>query len=168
MVSSTSSRGWSRGAITRASALPVFGLMKPAIRQALSGWASHCSRKPTTSGDLTAGGGGCEDPRITFVEPLPALRDDLHGAFAHRPTDRPGGIGGFVSLEASGAGDLRTVSRQSISSTWTTKDASLFPVAIPNHAGKMQLALLHRPLFPETRPEETACKAESAGSGPRS
>jgi len=39
------------------------------------------------------------------------------------------------------------------------KDASVFPVAIPNHAGKMQLALLHRPLFPGTRPEETACQA---------
>jgi hypothetical protein len=40
------------------------------------------------------------------------------------------------------------------------KDASLFPVAIPNHAGKMQLGLLHRPLFPGTRPEETACQGE--------
>jgi predicted GH43/DUF377 family glycosyl hydrolase len=37
------------------------------------------------------------------------------------------------------------------------KDASLFPVAIPTHDGKKQLALLHRPLFPGTRPEETAC-----------
>jgi predicted GH43/DUF377 family glycosyl hydrolase len=36
------------------------------------------------------------------------------------------------------------------------KDASLFPAAIANHAGKMQMALLHRPLFPGTRPEETA------------
>ena len=41
------------------------------------------------------------------------------------------------------------------------KDASLFPVAIPNHAGKMQMAMLHRPLFPGTRPEETACQAAS-------
>jgi predicted GH43/DUF377 family glycosyl hydrolase len=41
------------------------------------------------------------------------------------------------------------------------KDASIFPVAIPNHAGKMQLALLHRPLFPGTRPEETALQGES-------
>jgi predicted GH43/DUF377 family glycosyl hydrolase len=32
------------------------------------------------------------------------------------------------------------------------KDASLFPIAIPNHAGKMQMAILHRPLFPGTRP----------------
>jgi predicted GH43/DUF377 family glycosyl hydrolase len=40
------------------------------------------------------------------------------------------------------------------------KDASLFPVAVPNHAGKMQMGMLHRPLFPDTRPEETACKAD--------
>jgi predicted GH43/DUF377 family glycosyl hydrolase len=38
------------------------------------------------------------------------------------------------------------------------KDASLFPVAIPNHAGKLQLGLLHRPLFRGTLPEETDCK----------
>jgi predicted GH43/DUF377 family glycosyl hydrolase len=36
------------------------------------------------------------------------------------------------------------------------KDASLFPVEIPNHCGKMQMGLLHRPLFTGTRPEETA------------
>jgi len=36
------------------------------------------------------------------------------------------------------------------------KDASLFPVAIPNPSGHPELAILHRPLFPGTRPEETA------------
>jgi predicted GH43/DUF377 family glycosyl hydrolase len=36
------------------------------------------------------------------------------------------------------------------------KDASLFPVAIPNPSGKPELAILHRPLFPGTRPKETA------------
>jgi predicted GH43/DUF377 family glycosyl hydrolase len=41
------------------------------------------------------------------------------------------------------------------------KDASIFPVAIPNHRGKLQLALLHRPLFPGTRPEETARQPKS-------
>jgi len=40
-------------------------------------------------------------------------------------------------------------------------DASIFPVAVPNHAGKLQLALLHRPLFPGTLPEETVCEGES-------
>jgi predicted GH43/DUF377 family glycosyl hydrolase len=37
------------------------------------------------------------------------------------------------------------------------KDSSLFPVAIPNPSGHPEMALLHRPLFPGTRPEETAC-----------
>lgn len=36
------------------------------------------------------------------------------------------------------------------------KDASLFPVAIPNSCGQLELGMLHRPLFPGTRPEETA------------
>jgi predicted GH43/DUF377 family glycosyl hydrolase len=36
------------------------------------------------------------------------------------------------------------------------KDASLFPVAIPNSSGKLELGMLHRPLFPGTRPEEIA------------
>src|SRR6266851_3707459 len=35
------------------------------------------------------------------------------------------------------------------------KDASLFPGAIPNPSGHPELAILHRPLFPGTRPEET-------------
>ena len=41
------------------------------------------------------------------------------------------------------------------------KDASLFPVAIPNSSGKLELGMLHRPLFPGTRPEETACHPTS-------
>jgi predicted GH43/DUF377 family glycosyl hydrolase len=36
------------------------------------------------------------------------------------------------------------------------KDSSLFPVAVPNPSGQPEMAMLHRPLFPGTRPEETA------------
>src|ERR1035437_5395004 len=36
------------------------------------------------------------------------------------------------------------------------KDASVFPVAIPDPSGRPSLALLHRPLFPGTPPDETA------------
>ncbi len=113
--------------------------------------------EPEADYELTAhGGGGCEDPRITFLEPLQryvmtyaalssvgpriafAISEDLlHwerlGLALFAPYD---GID-FVHVN--------------------NKDASLFPVAVPNHCGKMQLALLHRPLFPGTRPEETAC-----------
>jgi predicted GH43/DUF377 family glycosyl hydrolase len=102
------------------------------------------------------GGGGCEDPRITFIEPLKcyvmtyaalssigpriafALSTDLlHWQRLGLATFAPYHGIDFVHVD--------------------NKDASLFPVAIPNHCGKMQMALLHRPLFAGTRPEETAC-----------
>jgi len=101
------------------------------------------------------GGGGCEDPRITYVEPLQryvmtytalsligpriafAISEDL---FSWRRL----GLARFASYRGI---DFVHVDN---------KDGSLFPVALPNHCGKMQLALLHRPLFPGTRPEEIA------------
>ena len=55
------------------------------------------------------GGGGCEDPRIYVCRTPQALRDDLHGAFARRPSDCPGPFGGPVPLAAFGAGDLPPV-----------------------------------------------------------
>ena len=109
---------------------------------------------------LPDGGGGCEDPRITFVAPLRryvmtyaalsqqgprialAMSEDLfHWKRLGLATFAPFEGIDFVHVD--------------------NKDASVFPIAIPNHAGKMQLALLHRPLFPGTRPEETADQSES-------
>jgi predicted GH43/DUF377 family glycosyl hydrolase len=106
------------------------------------------------------GSGGCEDARVTFVEPLQhyvmtytalspsgprialAMSEDLfHWERIGLATFEPFQGIDFVHVD--------------------NKDAGIFPVAIPNHAGKMQLALLHRPLFPGTRPEETACQGES-------
>jgi predicted GH43/DUF377 family glycosyl hydrolase len=106
------------------------------------------------------GSGGCEDPRITFVKPLRhyvmtytalspsgprialAMSEDLfHWERIGLATFAPYHGIDFVHVD--------------------DKDASIFPVAIPNHAGKMQLAMLHRPLFSGTRPEETARKDAS-------
>ncbi|MFZ0499291.1 MAG: hypothetical protein WAM21_18335 [Steroidobacteraceae bacterium] len=114
------------------------------------------SLEPETDYELRSdGGGGCEDPRITFVEPLQrylmtyaalssmgpriafAISADLfHWTRLGLATFAPYHGIDFVHVD--------------------NKDASLFPVAIANHAGKMQMALLHRPLFPGTRPEEIA------------
>jgi predicted GH43/DUF377 family glycosyl hydrolase len=102
------------------------------------------------------GGGGCEDPRITFVEPLQryvmvyAALSSIGPRIALAISEylfhwKRLGLATFVPYEGV---DFVHVDN---------KDASLFPVAIPNHAGKMEMALLHRPLFPGTRPEETAC-----------
>jgi predicted GH43/DUF377 family glycosyl hydrolase len=106
------------------------------------------------------GGGGCEDPRITYVQPLQRYVM-TYAAY--------GTTGPRIALAISE--DLFHWERLGLATFAAyrgidfvhvdDKDASLFPVAIPNHAGKMQLGLLHRPLFPGTRPEETACQEAS-------
>ena len=107
------------------------------------------------------GSGGCEDPRITFVEPLRryvmtytaysrvgpriamAISDDLFqwerlGLVTFLPHE---------GLEFDGVDN---------------KDASVFPVAVPGPSGQMSMAIMHRPLFPGTRPEEIACHHASS------
>ncbi len=106
------------------------------------------------------GSGGCEDPRITFGEDIKryvmtytafspqgprialALSEDLfHWQRLGLATFRP-----YQGIEFDGVDN---------------KDASIFPVAIPDPAGQPAMAMLHRPLFPGTRPEETACHRKS-------
>jgi predicted GH43/DUF377 family glycosyl hydrolase len=106
------------------------------------------------------GSGGCEDPRITFVEPLRRYVMTYTALST---------LGPRIALAASE--DLFHWRRMGLATFAPyrsidfvhvdDKDASVFPVAIPNHAGKMQLAILHRPLFPGTRPDETACQTPS-------
>ena len=101
------------------------------------------------------GSGGCEDPRITFVERFQRF---VMTYTAHSPA------GPRIAVAASE--DLFHWERLGLATFASyrgihfanvdDKDASLFPVAIPNHAGKKELAMLHRPLFAGTRPEETA------------
>ncbi len=105
------------------------------------------------------GSGGCEDPRITFME---RFQRYLMTYTAHSP------VGPRIAMAVSE--DLFHWKRLGLATfepfrsidfvNVDNKDASLFPVAIPNHAGKMQMAIIHRPLFPGTRPEETACEAK--------
>ena len=102
------------------------------------------------------GGGGCEDPRVTFVEPLQRYLMTYTAFSPHGPRIALAisedlfhwqrlGLATFGRYHGTEIGDV------------DDKDASVFPVAIPNPFGQPELAMLHRPLFPGTRPEETAC-----------
>lgn len=103
-------------------------------------------------------GGGCEDPRITFVEPL---RRYVMAYTALSP------IGPRIALAISE--DLLRWRRLGLATFEPydgiafegvdNKDASVFPVPIADPAGQLSMAILQRPLFPGTRPEETACRA---------
>jgi predicted GH43/DUF377 family glycosyl hydrolase len=115
--------------------------------------------EPETDYELRPGGGGCEDPRVTFMEPFGRY---VMTYTAYSP------VGPRIALAESE--DLLRWTRLGLATFAPyrgidfvhvdNKDASLFPVAIPNHAGKLQLAVIHRPLFPGTRPEETARQAK--------
>ena len=101
------------------------------------------------------GSGGCEDPRITYVEPLQRYMMTYTALSPQGPR---------IALAVSR--DLFRWQRLGLATfapyhgiefgNVDDKDASLFPVAIPNPSGQPELAILHRPLFPGTRPEETA------------
>ncbi len=101
------------------------------------------------------GRGGCEDPRITLVQPLghyvmtytaltpkgPRIAMAVsHDLFEWRRL-------GLATFSPHDGIEFEGVDN---------KDASIFPVAIPNPSGHPELAMLHRPLFPGSRPEETA------------
>ncbi|MEO6068548.1 MAG: glycosidase [Gemmatimonadales bacterium] len=115
--------------------------------------------EPETDYERRPDGGGCEDPRVTFVEPL---RRYVMTYTALSP------LGPRIALAISD--DLFHWERLGLATFASyrgidfvnvdNKDSSIFPQAIPNHNGKMQLAILHRPLFRGTRPEETACHPE--------
>jgi predicted GH43/DUF377 family glycosyl hydrolase len=100
------------------------------------------------------GEGGCEDPRVTYVRPLERYVMTYTAFSAAGPR---------IALAMSK--DLLTWDRLGLASFHSyegiefsgidNKDACLFPVAIPNPSNVLELATLHRPLFPGTLPEET-------------
>ena len=106
------------------------------------------------------GGGGCEDPRITFVEPLQRYIMTYAAFSASGPRIALASSEDLLHWERLGLATFAPYDGIDFVHV-DNKDASIFPVAVPNHCGKMQMAMLHRPLFPGTRPEETACQSAS-------
>jgi predicted GH43/DUF377 family glycosyl hydrolase len=106
------------------------------------------------------GSGGCEDPRITFVEPLQRYVMTYTAFSARGPRIARAISQDLFHWERMGLSTFAPYHGID-SSDVDDKDACVFPVGIPNPSGEAELAVLHRPLFPGTRPEETACGAAS-------
>jgi predicted GH43/DUF377 family glycosyl hydrolase len=109
--------------------------------------------EPEADYELSENGGGCEDARISFVDALQhyvmtytalshegpriaiAISDDLfHWRRLGLATFQP-----YKGIAFAGVDN---------------KDASVFPTLVPDPDGQPAVALIHRPLFPGTRPEE--------------
>jgi beta-1,2-mannobiose phosphorylase / 1,2-beta-oligomannan phosphorylase len=117
--------------------------------------------EPEADYELTETGGGCEDPRITFLEPL------RHYVMTYTAWSRHG-----PRIAVAISDDLFTWRRMGLARFHPyhhiafdgvdDKDASVFPTLVPDPSGKPAIALIHRPLFPGTRPEEKARNAAGA------
>jgi predicted GH43/DUF377 family glycosyl hydrolase len=106
------------------------------------------------------GRGGCEDPRITFVEPLKRYVMTYTAFSPQGPRIALAQSRDLFHWERLGLATFGVYHGVQIGHV-DDKDASLFPIAIPNPSGHLELGMLHRPLFPGTRPEETACHPAS-------
>ena len=106
------------------------------------------------------GSGGCEDPRITFVEALQRYMMTYTALSSRGPRIALAASKDLFHWQRLGLATFAPRHRIEFSDV-DDKDASLFPVAIPNPSGKPELAILHRPLFPGTRPRETARRPAS-------
>ena len=100
------------------------------------------------------GGGGCEDPRITFVK---SVGHYIMTYTAYGPE------GPRIAMARSK--DLFTWERLGLVcytlykpldfNNVDDKDASFFPTDLPSPHNHTSIAMLHRPLFPESIPEQT-------------
>jgi predicted GH43/DUF377 family glycosyl hydrolase len=116
--------------------------------------------EPEADYELSENGGGCEDPRVAYVEPL------QHYVMTYTALSRRGPR---IALAISD--DLVLWRRIGLATFHPCngitfddvddKDASVFPVLIPDPFGLPAVALVHRPLFPGTRPEEKVLRSAS-------
>jgi predicted GH43/DUF377 family glycosyl hydrolase len=106
------------------------------------------------------GSGGCEDARVTFVEPLKRYLMTYTALSPRGPRIAMALSKDLFHWKRLGLATFQLFDGIDFVNV-DNKDSVLFPVAIPNHNGKMQMAILHRPLFQGTRPEETIFQAKS-------
>jgi predicted GH43/DUF377 family glycosyl hydrolase len=106
------------------------------------------------------GRGGCEDPRVTFVEPLQRYLMTYTARTPRGPRIAAAHSTDLFHWTRSGLVPFAPFQGLDLSNV-DDKDACPFPAAVPNPSGHPELALLHRPLFPGTAPEEKARHASS-------
>lgn len=117
--------------------------------------------EPEANYELSANGGGCEDPRITYFEALQRYVMTYTALSQHGPriavaisenlfTWRRLGLVHFKSFHGIDFDEV------------DDKDCGAFPVSIPDPYGRPSFALVHRPLFPGTLPNDKAGQPASA------
>ena len=100
------------------------------------------------------GGGGCEDPRVTFVEPVEHYIMTYTAYGPHGPRIAMARSKDLFNWERLGLVSYTHYNPIDFNNV-DDKDASFFPTALPSPHNHISIAMLHRPLFPDTIPEAT-------------
>ncbi len=111
--------------------------------------------EPTASYELRTDGGGCEDPRISFVEPLRRYVMTYTAFSADGPRIALAVSEDLFRWERLGLVTFIPENGLDFNGV-DNKDALIFPVAVPDPGGRLAMAMIHRPLFPGTDARETA------------
>ena len=105
------------------------------------------------------GGGGCEDPRVTYVEPLEHYIMTYTAYGPHGPRIAMARSKDLFTWERLGL--VCYIKYEPIDfNNVDDKDASFFPTELPSPHKHKSVAMLHRPLFPDSVPEETVKQLE--------
>ncbi len=115
--------------------------------------------EPVMPYELRPDGGGCEDPRVTYVEPLVRYVMTYTAFSPFGPRIALAFSYDLLHWERLGLATFEPYEGIQFDGI-DNKDAALFPMAMPNPSGHPELALLHRPLFPGTLPEDTMMKQD--------
>ena len=99
------------------------------------------------------GGGGCEDARITYVEPLKYFQMTYTAYGPDGPRIAIAQSKDLLNWERLGLVSFSPYKHINFNGVFD-KDASLFPIDMLSPHGHPSVAMLHRPLFPGTSPEE--------------
>lgn len=112
--------------------------------------------EPETPYELHANGGGCEDPRITYVKPIDRFIMTYTAFGPQGPRIAMARSKDLFNWERMGLVSFKPYEERHVDfNDVDNKDASFFPFALPSPHHHRSIAMLHRPLFPGTNPNET-------------
>lgn len=113
--------------------------------------------EPNENYEKRPGGGGCEDPRITYVEAVQHYIMTYTAFGPDGPRIAMAKSKDLLSWERMGLVEFDPHKDVNFNNV-DNKDASFFPVTFDSPHKHRSIVMMHRPLFPGTIPEETIKK----------
>lgn len=109
--------------------------------------------EPTADYEKRPEGGGCEDPRVTYFEPLQEYIMTYTAFSANGPRIALATSRDLLHWERIGLADFANYKQITFNDVYN-KDACIFPKPMISPLGESSMIMLHRPLFPGTMPED--------------